>query len=91
MLTLIKTFLRQQFSLIAVAWFLLFIAFTAFQACSDPTSPSGAAPNHTVNVKGVYHKTGLTNPTANCVECHGADLQGGTAKKSCFSCHGKKW
>lgn len=64
-------------------------------ACSDnPTNPkssNNSPSDHTVNKHGVMHKSGLTNPAANCVECHGSDLKGGSAGVSCYSCHGKKW
>lgn len=64
-------------------------------ACSnnptDSKSSNNAPADHTVSKSGVMHKSGLTNPTTNCVECHGSELKGGTAGVSCFSCHGKKW
>ena len=51
----------------------------------------GSAPaGHTVNEKGVMHHTGLQDPYASCVACHGASLQGGEGP-SCTSCHGVKW
>ena len=67
---------------------LLFLA-----ACGkDPVSSSGNSPSdHTVNKHRVMHKSGLTNPTTNCVSCHGPDLKGGDVGVSCYSCHGKKW
>ncbi len=57
--------------------------------CKTPTTDTHPA-DHTVNMNGVYHKPGLTNPTVNCVMCHGADLRGGSGP-SCYSCHGQKW
>jgi hypothetical protein len=58
----------------------------------DPTAPEDAPEGHTVVVDGVTHAPGLQNPAANCVECHGAQLTGGTdGEPSCFSCHGQKW
>ncbi|OGD22026.1 MAG: hypothetical protein A2W03_15685 [Candidatus Aminicenantes bacterium RBG_16_63_16] len=61
-------------------------------ACSSPAGDSGNHPaDHTVNKGGTYHKPGLENPLADCVACHGADLNGGTAGISCFRCHGQKW
>jgi hypothetical protein len=64
--------------------------------CSNSTEPttnsSGNSPSsHTVNKNGVFHKTGLTNPLTNCIECHGSDLRGGSVGVSCYSCHGQKW
>ncbi|MCB0747817.1 MAG: hypothetical protein KDC90_10185 [Ignavibacteriae bacterium] len=61
--------------------------------CSSSTEPTNtnSPSDHTVNKNGVMHKSGLTDPLTNCVECHGSDLKGGTAGVSCFSCHGKKW
>lgn len=47
--------------------------------------------DHTVNEDGFMHKSGLTQPLANCVSCHGSDLKGGTTGVSCFECHGQKW
>ena len=74
--------------------FFLLAVFLLLTGCSDPTSPdkNGSAPaDHTISKGGHMHKSGLTNPTVNCVSCHGADLKGGTAGISCYSCHGKKW
>jgi mono/diheme cytochrome c family protein len=67
----------------------LAIAFIAlcFAACG---SSSEAPASHTLSEGGVMHKPGLTNPTVNCVACHGATLQGGQGP-SCTSCHGVKW
>lgn|GEM_PF-1965165 len=68
--------------------------FALFIACSgdkNPTSGGSAPDGHTINKKGVMHKTGLSDPTVNCVQCHGADLKGGSAAVSCFECHGQKW
>lgn len=47
---------------------------------------TGAAPDHTENVSGIWHKPGKEDPLANCVTCHGSTLQGGTGP-SCYSCH----
>lgn len=60
-------------------------------SCSSPTNSNPKVAGHEVKRGGVYHKTGLTNPTANCLECHGNDLRGGTSEVSCYDCHGKKW
>jgi hypothetical protein len=58
----------------------------SLSACSSSSAPS----SHTVSKDGVMHMPGLTNPTTNCVSCHGSDLKGGSGP-SCFSCHAKKW
>lgn len=62
--------------------------------CSSSTE-SGSKYNppadHTVSKEGVKHKSGLNDPLANCVGCHGADLKGGTVGVSCYECHGAKW
>jgi hypothetical protein len=47
--------------------------------------------DHTVNEDGFMHKSGLNQPLANCVGCHGSDLKGGTTGVSCYECHGQKW
>ena len=51
---------------------------------------SSAPADHTVNEEGVRHRQGLTNPTVNCVACHGAALTGDQGP-SCTSCHQKRW
>ncbi len=42
-----------------------------------------------------YHKEGLYEPTENCTECHGENLEGGSYKStsapSCSKCHGPTW
>lgn len=47
--------------------------------------------DHAISKDGVMHKSGLNQPIANCVSCHGADLKGGTTGVSCYECHGEKW
>ncbi|NTU50303.1 MAG: hypothetical protein HGA87_05390 [Desulfobulbaceae bacterium] len=50
---------------------------------------------HTIKKVGpdgeAYHKEGLYAPQANCAECHGQDLKGGsfrnTSTPSCYECH----
>jgi hypothetical protein len=74
--------------------FILIPAIFIIYACSssNETSPASNIPtDHTVNEKGTMHKPGLNNPTVNCISCHGSDLKGGSAGKSCYSCHGQKW
>ena len=58
---------------------------------SSTTSSSSVPSDHTVNEHGVLHKSGLNDPTTNCVSCHGSDLKGGSSGVSCYSCHGQKW
>ena len=61
-------------------------------ACGSATAPANAPANHTNFKGGAAHGPGPSNATVNCVQCHGADLQGGTSgEPSCFTCHGKKW
>jgi mono/diheme cytochrome c family protein len=64
-------------------------------ACNggNPQAPRFDPPaTHTVVQGGVRHAPGLTDPTTNCVDCHGADLRGGPGgQPSCFLCHGRKW
>jgi len=69
---------------------LALVATLAAAGCKTPTTDTSRPADHTINKSGSYHKTGLTNPTANCVQCHGADLRGGSGP-SCFKCHGQKW
>lgn len=60
--------------------------------------------DHTVDVSGALHKTGLfdpSNPVQGCTDaaCHGDDLKGGVAVSggrhvavpSCYQCHGAIW
>jgi hypothetical protein len=47
--------------------------------------------DHTISNDGFMHKSGLDQPLANCVSCHGSDLTGGTTGVSCYECHGKEW
>ena len=64
-----------------------------FSCSSSTESESKYDPpeDHTISKDGVRHKTGLTNPSENCVSCHGADLRGGDTAPSCYECHSKKW
>ncbi len=75
-------------------YILLLSLFTLF-SCSSPTSSSIHNPpaDHTINIGGALHKSGLRDPLKNCSSssCHGSDLKGGTAKVSCYQCHGRKW
>ena len=67
------------------------LAVVVLSSCSSTESPTNAPADHTVNKGGFMHKSGLENPEANCVQCHGSDLRGGTSGVSCYQCHGKKW
>lgn len=71
----------------------LIVGLLLLTKCDSTTEPSNsnAPADHTVNKNGVMHKSGLTNPSSNCVSCHGSDLKGGSAGVSCYSCHGQKW
>jgi len=71
----------------------ILLALMLAASCSSSTSPDNpnAPADHTVVKSGASHKSGLSNPEANCTQCHGSDLMGGTAGVSCFKCHGKKW
>ena len=59
-------------------------------ACGD-ASMYDAPADHTTSQEGAMHKPGLKQPTTNCSPCHGTDLKGGTARASCYECHGQKW
>ena len=68
------------------------LVFCALACSGSPTVPDDAPDGHTVVRGGAAHAPGLSNPLANCVGCHGADLRGGpVGQPSCFSCHGQKW
>lgn len=58
-----------------------------------PAAPDFEPPaDHTVRQGGAFHAPGLTDPFANCAECHGADLRGGAnGEPSCLLCHGRTW
>jgi hypothetical protein len=45
-----------------------------------------AVTNHTLNMQGVFHQPGGTDPKKNCTSCHGVDFGGGTGP-SCYDCH----
>ena len=60
--------------------------------CEKTNDPKYNPPaDHTISKDGFMHKSGLEQPLANCVSCHGSDLTGGTTGVSCFECHGTKW
>lgn len=69
----------------------LTVLYFAF-GCEKENDPKYNPPaDHTISQDGFMHKSGLEQPLANCVSCHGADLRGGTTGVSCFECHGTKW
>lgn len=74
--------------------FLLILFFIFVLACSSPTgnkSKYNPPADHQISKSGAMHKSGLSNPQANCTSCHGENLQGGSVGVSCYSCHGRKW
>ena len=72
---------------------ILLFMFVLIASCEKEEGPSGYNPpaDHTISKDGYMHKSGLDNPLANCVDCHGADLKGGSVGVSCYQCHGQKW
>jgi len=57
------------------------VAFApALAACNSDSS------GHSVNLGGVNHRDGNTDPLKNCVDCHGSNLHGGKGP-SCYTCH----
>ncbi len=71
---------------------MIFLQLIVFGCSEEENYPNYNPPSdHTVSMEGVMHKSGLGQPTANCVACHGDNLEGGTAQVSCYECHGKKW
>ena len=76
------------------AWKLSMIVLmlVLFIGCEKTNDPKYTPPaDHTISKDGFMHKRGLNQPLTNCVDCHGADLQGGTTGVSCYECHGKEW
>lgn len=69
---------------------LLFVFLIACEKEEDGPDYNPPA-DHTISKDGFMHKSGLNDPQANCVTCHGADLQGGNVGVSCYQCHGKEW
>jgi len=47
---------------------------------------SGGGEHHYIDLGGVKHAEGYTDPLRRCSECHGVDLRGGRGP-SCYSCH----
>jgi len=75
-------------------WILLiFLLVVGISSCEkEGDLPKYSPPaDHTISKDGTMHKSGLDQPLTNCVNCHGADLTGGTTGVSCYECHGKQW
>lgn len=74
---------------------LLLVTASLVAGCGEegPAAPDFDPPaDHTVREGGSFHAPGLTDPFANCAECHGADLLGGAGgEPSCVLCHGRTW
>lgn len=78
----------------AAGWVSVMIfLFIVIISCEKEEGPSGYNPpaDHTISQDGYMHKSGLNDPLTNCVDCHGADLKGGSVGVSCYQCHGQKW
>lgn len=79
----------------------------ALAACEGPfpsASKPGVPEDHTVSIKGVFHKPGQKDPygeESGCADsdCHKDDLDGGVGEldgvavivPSCFQCHATLW
>jgi len=68
-----------------------FLILFLISACEKNNPKYNPPADHTISKDGSMHKSGLEQPLANCISCHGSDLKGGTTGVSCFECHGKKW
>ena len=67
----------------AKRWFVLFAMVSFSPVLAACSSGSGG---HSVDLGGVSHRDGSTDPVSNCVGCHGSDLHGGDGP-NCYSCH----
>ena len=47
---------------------------------------SDGGSGHSVNLGGVKHRDGYTDPLSVCTSCHGAMLHGGSGP-NCYACH----
>ena len=86
--------MRYGKSIVAILTIVLVVGM--FLACNTPAASNNddkddRPSNHDVKKDGAFHKSGLNDPEANCVKCHGNDLKGGSADISCYKCHSKKW
>ena len=61
---------------------LLLLASVSVFGCGG----GGGKPHHTVDLGGVIHADGFTDPLTMCTACHGDDLRGKDGP-SCYSCH----
>jgi predicted CxxxxCH...CXXCH cytochrome family protein len=78
---------------------MLLVAFAGIAGCANDHSPGGmiSPPDWVVLPSGGRHATSATltyianDGSSSCIECHGADLSGGTSNVSCFDnpagCH----
>jgi len=73
--------------MVLIPFLILFLIIACEKNDHKYTPPA----DHTISQDGFMHKSGLNQPLANCVSCHGSDLKGGTTGVSCFECHRKKW
>jgi hypothetical protein len=86
----------------------LTVVSTAFGISCNSFFPTQTKPdvpkNHTMDISGVLHKSGLREPMdrsqgCSMASCHGSDLRGGVAMSngrkvvapSCTECHGALW
>jgi len=83
-------FLYEKYIMKILKTILAILIVLSFTNCGRSTE-SNAPSDHNVSKDGVYHKSGLNSPTESCVECHDADLRGGSSDVSCYDCHDKKW
>jgi len=58
----------------------------ACSTCHGGGGGGDTATGHTKLLSGIAHRPGNEDPLANCTDCHGGKLQGGTGP-SCYSCH----
>jgi len=77
--------------LVIAAAILFFVAFLWSCEKSNDSPKYNPPADHTISKDGTMHKPGLEQPLANCVNCHGGDLRGGTVGVSCYECHGQQW
>lgn len=85
-----KMNLKPHFALSGILFLLFSFSLINCQD-SNPTTGNNPPSDHTVSFSSAKHKPGYLNASVNCVECHGADLKGGSSPVSCYDCHNKKW
>jgi len=92
MKTNLKMIRRTQRVVRMLSFLLMLALLFAVSGCDDDVYPAYNPPaDHTISKDGVMHKSGISDPTINCVACHGIDLEGGTSQVSCYECHGREW